>query len=247
MKTVFRLIIILILALLMTGACNAGKNRVSQEQKDQLKALAANTRERTSRERDSLKNARTDLMQAYSEYILDERKTKPARDKISAAQLNLLNIYLDNEISLRGILNSDQFLFFRELMKRRTREPEVHVLPPSETAMDRLPDKQMLDKLGVPVSSRRQLRQQPESFKAIRNMRRDSELLLGLYANYDLDSNAARKLIVSIHEKQITLLTLHNQRQQAIREALSQDQFQQLQQEIARRMKAREQRRRQIK
>ena len=235
------------LAFLMAGTglatCVAGP-RIPQEKKEQLKALVANTRDRTDRERDLLRHARRDLLQAYADYNLDERKTKIARDKISAAQLNLLNIHLDNEIALRGILTSDQFQTFRELMRKRMRGPEVLVLaPPEDAVLDRLPDKQMLDALGVHPREKKRLKPQPAVIKAIQDMRRNSKQMLELYASYDLDSVTARKLIDSIHEKQISLLTLQHQRQQVIREALTQDQFQQLQQEIAKRLAQRGQRR----
>lgn len=241
MKTLARLIGILIFALLMAAACLAGPRMgISQVQKDQLKTLTASTRDRANRERDALKRARTDLLQAYSEYSLDEHKSKAARDKISMAQLNLLNIHLDNEIALRGILTSDQFNTFRKIMDRRMREPKMLVLiSPEDAVLDRLPDKQMLDALGVLPRDKRRLKPQPEIIKAIQDMRRDGEQMLQLYSNYSLDSVVVRKLIDSIHEKQIALLTLQHQRQQAIRQVLSQDQFQQLQQEIAKRMERR--------
>lgn len=226
-------------------ACAAGPSGVSDGQKDQLKALAASTRDRTSRERDALRRARMDLFQTYSSYSIDEKRARAARDRISAAQSNLLNIHLDNEIALRGILTAEQFQAFREIMKRRLRQPETLILsPPEEAALDRLPDKQMLDALGVAQDDQRKLRPQPGTMKAFQGMRQDSEQMLELYSNYTLDSSAARKLIDGIHEKQVSLLQLQHHRQQVIRDVLSQDQFQQLQQEITRRMAERERGRR---
>lgn len=246
MRPIVRHIGIWMVALLMIGCVGSGvladsRIDISDGQKDQLKALAANTRDRTGRERDAMRRARVDLLQVYSSYNIDERKAKVARDRIGAAQSNLLNIHLDNEIALRNILNADQFQAFRNIMKRHMREPQMLVLaPPEEDILDRLPGKAMLDSLGV--SPDRQKLLKPSDPKSIQDLRNESKQMLDLYANYSLDSAAARKLTESIHQKQIALLALQHNRQQAIRQVLSEDQFQRLQQEIVKRMAERGQR-----
>ena len=222
----------------LSAACAADSElAISESQKDQLKALASNTRDRTGRERDALRRARGELLQAYSNYDLDEHKARAARDKVSAAQLNLLNIHLDNEIALRDILTSDQFQAFRNLMKRRMRDPQMLVLsPPEDAILDKLPDKQMLDLLGIPAEQRKRLEPASGNIKAIQGLRDSSKQLLDLYAAFDLDSAAARKLIGSIHRRQAYLLMLQHYRQKAIRQILSESQFQTLRQEIAKRI-----------
>ena len=247
MRPIVRCIVIWMVALLAIGGlASAGpadsRIGISDGQKDQLKALAANTRDRTGRERDAMRRARMDLLGVYSSYSIDEHKARVARDRISAAQLNLLNIHLDNEIALRNILNADQFQAFRNVMKRRMREPQMLVLaPPEEDVLDRLPGKAMLDSLGV--SPDRQKLLKPSDPRSIQDLRIESKQMLDLYANYSLDAAAARKLTDGIHQKQIALLTLQHNRQQAIRQVLSEEQFQRLQQEIVKRMAEREQRR----
>jgi Spy/CpxP family protein refolding chaperone len=247
MRSIVRHIEIWMVALLVIGCVGSGsladtRIGVSQGQKDQLKALAANTRDRTGRERDAMRRARMDLLQVYSSYTIDEHKARIASDRVSAAQLNLLNIHLDNEIALRNVLNADQFQRFRDMMKRRMREPQMLVLaPPEEDILDRLPGKAMLDSLGVSPDQQKLLK--PSNPGLIQTLRTQSKQVLDLYANYSLDSAAARKLIDSIHEKQTALLALQHHRQLTIRQVLSPDQFQRLQQEIAKSVAGRDHRR----
>ena len=249
MKTRSRWIGIWVLAIAMAVGLCAGcladaKLDISESQKDQLKALAANTRDRTGRERDALRRARAELLKAYSTYDIDEHKVKAACDKVSAEQLSLLSIHLDNEIALRGIFTSDQFQAFRNMMKTRMRDPQMHLLaPPEEAVLDRLPDKQMLDSLGISADQRKRLDATSRNGSAIEGLKNASKQLLDLYSAYDLDSAAARKLIDSIHRKQGYLLMLQRHRQKDIRHVLSEDQFKTLQQEIAKRVSEREPRR----
>jgi Spy/CpxP family protein refolding chaperone len=232
---------VLVMVAISAACCADSEMAISESQKDQLKALASSTRERTSRERDALRRARAELVQVYSSYDLDEHKAKAAQDKISAAQLNLLNIHLDNEIALRDILTSDQFQAFRKLMKRHMRDPRMLVLaPPEDAILDKLPDKQMLDSLGIPAEQRKRLEPASGNTRAIQGLRDSTKQLLELYSNFDLDSDAARKLIGSIHRRQAYLLMLQHYRQKAIRQVFSEDQFETLRQEIAKRMAERE-------
>lgn len=202
---------------------------ISDSQKNQLKALASNTRDRTGRERDAMRRARRDLFDVYSNYSIDERRAKVARNKVSAAQLCLLNIHLDNEIALRSILNADQFQKFKDMMKKRLHHPEMLILsPPEDAAFDRLPSRNMLTAMGVGKDDQKKLRLSPKSLKAIRNLGRDSNQLLDLYSKYTLDADAARKIIDRIHDEQTSLLTAQHRRQQVMRDVLSQYQFQML-------------------
>lgn len=249
MKQLARWIGIWMLAgLMLVAPVAAGAARpdldISSSQKDQLKALAANTRDRTGRERDSLRQARMELMKAYSSYAIDWHRLNGTWARISSAQLSLLNIHLNNEIALRNILKAEQFKVLRDMMKRRMRDRDMLVIaPPEVEILDRLPDKRMLDALGVPDEKQKQLENEPAGGRAIQELRESSKDLLDLYSNYALESSAARKLIDNLHRKQVSLLRQQNYRQRQIRKVLTQDQFQKLQQEIAKRMAERGQKR----
>ena len=241
MNLLFRHISILVGLFLITGVCvaSAEADGISDSQKDQLKTLAANTRQRTIREHESMRRARHDLLQIYSNYPIDERKAKIAHDKINASQLSLLNIHLNNEIALRNLLTSDQFKQFRSMMKRHTGNARpLVVAPPEEDILDRWPDKQMLDSLGVSEANQKRL--QPANVKLIAELRSSSRQLLDRYAEYSLDTDNCKKLISNIHSKQVELLKLQYRRQHTIRQVLSVDQFRQLQREIAKSMSKRE-------
>lgn len=233
MKLLVRHISILASLFLIVGAsAAAGANGVSDSQKDQLKNLATNTRQRTIRERESMRRARHDLLQVYSRYTIDERKAKIAEGQIGASQLNLLNIHLDNETALRNLLTADQFKQFRSMMKRQMGNARPLVIaPPEEDILDKLPDKQMLDSLGVSEANQKRL--QPSNARLITDLRGSSRQLLERYAEYSLDTANCKKLISNIHAKQVELLNFQHRRQHAIRQVLTPDQFQQLQREIA--------------
>ncbi|MGI6296129.1 MAG: Spy/CpxP family protein refolding chaperone [Armatimonadota bacterium] len=236
MKLSVRYITILFVALVMAGVSSPvwseGSLNLSADSKDQLKTLAANTRKRTMREREAMRRARYDLLQVYSNYTIDERKAKSAQDKISAAQLNLLNIHLDNEIALRSVLNAEQFHQFRKMLSRHIGDGRMLVVvSPEEDILDKLPDKPMLDALGVPVQKQRDLR--PSNPKLISDLKELSRQAMVLYGNYSLNEANCRKLIGSIHGKQKDLISLQHHRQQTIRQVLNEDQFQKLQRELA--------------
>ena len=149
---------------------------ISESQKDQLKALASNTRDRTSREREALRQARIELMKTYSTDKLDWRRLRATWEKISSAQLSLLNIHLDNEVAIRNILKEEQFKALRSMMKKRMRDREVHFVAPPETdILDRLPDERMLEALGVPEDKRKQLRPDPAHKMTIEALKEQKE------------------------------------------------------------------------
>lgn len=246
MKQLIRLIgISTILALLLglgTQARAAGPDLdISSSQKDQLKALASHTRDRTSRERDALRQARTELMRVYSTYGINYGKLKTTWEKIGSAQMSLLNIHLDNEVAIRNILKQEQFKTLRSMMKRRLRDREVHfVAPPEIDVLDRWPDERMLDDLKVSEEKRKLLQPDPAKEKTTEELRRTTKQLLELYSNYDLDTAAAKKLIGTIHRKQTLLLLQQTRRQRLVRAVLTQEQFKELQQQIRKKIAERE-------
>lgn len=241
MNQLIRWIGIWAIAIALAGAhvaASAADNQldISSSQKDQLKALASNTRDRTSRERDDLRQARADLVKTYCSYTIDWHKLNATWEKISSAQMTLLNIHLDNEIAIRNILKAEQFKALREMMKRRLRDRDVHfVAPPELEVLDRLPDKAMLDAMGVSEDKQKQLAESSNG-RAVQELKESSKQLLDLYSSYSLDSGTARKLIATVHQKQTWLLKQQTHRQVQIRKILTQDQFQKLVQEIQKKM-----------
>ena len=239
MRMIVRHILITATLLIAASACIAAPDEcrlnISNSQKEKLKSLATETRRSTMRERESMRRARYDLLQVFSSNTIDERKAKAAQEKISSAQLNLLNIHLENELALRGLFNATQFQQFRDMMKRHTRDSQTLVIaPPEEDILDRLPNKEMLDELGISADNQKLLT--PSNRKLILELRKLSAQTLEMYGNYSLDAASCRKLIGSIHKKQIELLSLQHRRQRTIRTVLSKDQFQSLQRELAKSM-----------
>ena len=223
-------------------AGSAGAQRVTQRQKEQLKSLAMQTRRKSDAQRGNIRRARIALVAAYTKYKLDERRVKLSRNSIGAAQRSLLSIHLDNQVGIRNILNPAQFRKFLELTKKM-RNPDMDVMPPPEDAlMDRIPDREMLKGLGLSSDQAKRAPQLigpgPEKKKVIDKLRRDSRRMLDLYSNYNLDTAAARRLIDAIHASQVQLAALNHKKQQLIRSVLTESQFQRLQQEIVKRIRA---------
>ncbi len=222
-------------------ALPANAQNVAPKQKEQLKSLALQTRRDSEAARAGIRRARIALVAAYSNYKLNERTVRLACSTIDVAQRSLLSTHLDNQIGIRRILNPDQFRRFLE-MTRKGREPNIDVMPPPEDAlMDRLPDRQMLSGLGMTSEQSKRAPQligpSAEKKKVIDKLRRDSKRMLDLYSDYNLDVAAARRLIDAIHASQTQLSEINHRKQQLIRSVLTESQFQQLQDEIVRRIK----------
>ena len=234
--TWFMTMVISMMLITSSAFADGALNRLTPHQKDQLKALATDTRAKTRHERENLRHARKDLWQAYSSFNLDEHKVKSTQTRIAASQLNLLNLHLENEIALRGVLTQDQFQSFRRNMAKRMRGREKLTAPPQVAAIDKLLNKDVLNSIGLNKDQARRIMQKmkptPEKIKVFESLRRNSKQLLDLYSTYTLDPVSAKKLISSIHENQTTLVHFQNSRQKFLRTMLTQDQFEKLTQEI---------------
>ncbi len=220
----------------------AGDIGISPDQKDQLKTLATSMRQKSMHERAELMRARRDLFEAYRSYDLDEKKVKSALDRIASSQLDLLNMHLENQIALRRILNSSQFQRFQSHVGRHPSGSFMGEVGPENILLERLSDRDALENLGLNSDQVRRLRdtlQWPQRRKVMEKLRRDSRDMLELYSQYDLDVSAAKKLISSIHDSQTELLALNRKSQEAIRSILTPAQFQNLQDQIEKRMRNR--------
>ena len=226
----FRIVVIGAVVLgAMSGSCFAHPAEgVSSGQRDRLKALGAQTKDRAERVRDEMKRARMDLFQVYQSYNLDERKAKAAMERVSKAQLNLLNMHLDDEVALRGVLGESQFSQFAERMGKRMGEFHPH----GDAFGEHPPDADMLRGLGLSPDQAKRLKKAVgpgrEMIQVIEKLRRDSKQLFDLYAQYNLDTAAAKRLIAGIHDSQQQLSDLHHKAEIATRQTLSEDQFNQL-------------------
>ncbi len=236
-----------VLAALIASTCAwAGPADVSPAQRDELKGLASDTREKAHRVRDELVQARTELFQAYRMYDLDERRVKAAIERVGKSQLALLDLHLDNQIAIRRILNESQFNEFCRRMKRSGGHAGGLFSPHEERLIDRLPDKEMLQAIGAtPDQSRRIWRDasDPERRALAERLMRNSKQMIELYSRYELDVAAARKLLDTIHQSQMDLAGLNRRNQQTLRSVLTEQQFDRLQEEISKRIKQHEHKR----
>mgnify|MGYP001048101992 CR=1 FL=1 len=201
---------------------------ISPAQKEQLKSLAFETKQKIERRREELMRARWELFRAYQDYELDERKVKAIIDRINKLQLDLLNVHLENQTAIRRVLNEDQFRVFWNRMTKHMGGSVMTVSPQEDGIFDRFPNKNDLFQLDLnheQIKLMKALVMSPRRRQIIENLRRNSRRMLELYARHDLDISTARKLIDSIHEDQIELAVLTHKKQQAIRSILTKSQF----------------------
>ena len=246
MRSVLRHIAIWVLtaglaASLGSGAA-AGQGRLDPARKDKLKALAAETRQETERARAELRRARADLMEIYGQYRLDEKKAKSAQQRISKAQLALLNLHLDSQLRMRHTMSADQFARLSQMFERKrpagesSRPHHIEGLGP-----EWLPDSRIIKSLELSPDQAKRLKSvfgpSPDRRKVMSRLESDSRQMIELYRRYDLDAAAARKLIESMHASQQDLASLNLRSQQALRSVLTQEQFQIYSNAIAQKMK----------
>lgn len=234
------------LAVGLAGSNSLAQDRVgvSPAQKEQLKALAIETRRKTEAQRNELVRARTDLLQVYRSYQLDERKARSAMERLGRAQLGLLQVNLDNQIQIRKILDAEQFRSFRQVVGRKLGAGMIFGRSPEEVAADRMFDRQLFESAGIGRGQVRRLwagRVWDQRVRAAAKLRRDTKQLLDICSSYDLDEQAAKRLMASIHSSQTDLAEASHRQQQLIRSVLTPDEFQRLQAEIERRMRAKTQ------
>lgn len=223
------------------GAAYAGPG-LRAGQKDQLKALAAETRERMDRARDELRRAHMDLAVVFGSYQLDLRKAKAAQERLSKAQFDLLKAHLDNQLQIRRVMNADQFEQFTSMMRQRMQGgPPGKFRHMDESGPDFFPDGKLLRSLNLDDDQIRRLKSVmgPDRRKSIEKLESDTRQLIQMYERYDLDATAARKLIDSVHSTQISLAALHLKSQQTLRSVLTQAQFESYRDALAQRMRER--------
>jgi Spy/CpxP family protein refolding chaperone len=237
-----RICFLLLTSLVAAGAVSAGPMDLSPEKREQMKSLAMDMRRETLRERDELMRARWALFQVYLDYDLDDRKAKAAQERIDKSQRDLLNAYLDHQLAIRRILNREEFESLWSRIGSRGGSPMMAGQWYEEGSLDHLLGKIPPDRLGLPPNRLKAIKNDqlgPRRRKVMEDLKRDTRRLIELYSSYDLDANAARKLIESIHGSQRDLADLNHKRQHSLRSALTREQFERLSGELVKKMRER--------
>jgi Spy/CpxP family protein refolding chaperone len=211
------------------GAGIHSKINLSPEQREKVQAHRRESREKTKRVTDDLRDARMDLFTQLREYKLDQRKLTDAVGQVNRLQESLLNAKLGNQIALRRLLTSDQFDKLRTAVKDMGVDREgtaghsdgvelngadIHELKLSKDQQERI--KSLFERSRgnmKPLASQ---------------LRSTSQELHGLYMNYDLDQNKAKSLISKIADTRLRMLKSMVARQQQLRAILTEQQFQEL-------------------
>lgn len=227
--------ICVVLAALIASSAAADRPGLSQDERDKLKSIIMQTRDKAQRERNVIRRARQKLFETYTSYDLNERDIKSALNDISQSQLRLLQLHMDSQIAIRKVLSRDEFQQIRDNLKRK-HEPGTFLIPRDEALLDKFPDSDTIARMNLPPAQRRRLASavapSPERQKVVDKLRKDSKQLMEEFSQYDLDTGAARKLIANIHDSQVDLAALNHKKQQAIRRILNENQFQQLRTEL---------------
>lgn len=219
-------ITVLVLSLMTASAAICAT--ISEDQKNELKELAVQTREKTQSERQHLTRARQELLDIYSKYDLNESKAKSAIGKVQQSQLKLLNIHLEHQTGIRKILSSSQFTGFRERIGNKMRDRGNGQTDRMDT--DIYADKSLLDGLNLSAEKKQKAQSKlgelaKRRANMIGSMHSNFKRMMDLYADYELDASAAKRLIAKTHKLQSELMELSLKRQQAIRSLLTETQF----------------------
>ena len=217
---------------------------ITPQQREQLRDLGQRTKIKAEEQRNQLRRAKLDLAHVYSAYNLNERKVKTDASRIGAAQIKLLNIHMESQIALRQILSETQFQILTKRVEHRRGSMRFSPFH-QDRIWDHFPDRGILDGARLTPEQHRKLEvligPKGDKGKLIQKLKSDSDQIMELYSNYNLDVPAARKLIESIHDGQSALANVNNRRQRALRSVLSEAQFIQIQGEMAKQVREKRQ------
>lgn len=220
-------VLVLAVGAIASLASAAYCEQISQDQKDQLKDLAAQTRQRTMAVRQNLMRSRRELFEAYRNYDLNEKKAKAAIRKIDQSQLKLLHIHLDSQTGIREILDADQFAELKNKIGNGMRAHRPGTMTPMrEDSFDKQVDKAIREEMNPNADQISQLNKlAKQKNDIVKKLRQNTKQMADMYAVYDLDVSVAKKLITSIHHQQVNLLNVNFKKQQVLRQIMTESQF----------------------
>jgi len=213
---------------------------ISPAQKEKLRDLMETARRDSMASRIKLMEKHRQLSRIYAEYNLNIPAAKALNREINEIQLRLLNINLDSQIGIRRILNRDQFEKFGKMMHHP--KPRRGLGGVIEDGRHFNINPKELDPLGLTDPQRQSLKRLwnkkgDSPLAAGRKIREKSEELEALYGGYDLDSRRASSLIREVNAAQMELLESRLQLQADLRQILTEDQFNQMKESFAEKMK----------
>jgi Spy/CpxP family protein refolding chaperone len=222
---------------------------LSSDQSARIKQLLRSNRADGETARQALRADRMRLFSMYDSYRLNETTTRDLMNRVNRGQRELLKNSLEREIGLRAVLTQEQFTQLRRMMgpergperfgegpvPGRGREPDAR--PGLESHARRLPELQLSSDQQSAVE-RLWLAQDKASESAMHDMGRNLRSVQALYADYHLDEQAARRLIVTINRSQMRLMQARLDAQIGLRKILSEDQFRTLAEHVRKTLKA---------
>ncbi len=202
---------------------------LSADQRDKLKKVLDKNRSRTTAARSDLRSSYSELFQQFHNYRMNNNRVQALVKKISSDRLTLLNLHLDSQIDIRGVLTSDQFNDLR------------NAIPGSEGRNGRrmqgehsgVPENGDVEQLNLTKSQQTRIQKLFETsnnkMKTLGNkLHADGQALRKLYLSYNLDVRAAKAFIKDQSQIQTEMLKVIVARQVDMRKILTEDQFNKL-------------------
>ncbi len=216
-----------VMLLLTIATCASAQiDTLTLEQRAKLKQFAQEYRQNSMQLRQALHTARKDLAKQYEQVHVDESSTQAAIETLSKAQMALLSMHLNNQLSIRQILTEDQFkMTVGRFTKDRPHRPHM-------SGMDDYPDKNLLDSLALTPDQQKQLKKLPAFDKRrlaeTKSMNEDTKKLMQSYSEYRLKEPRAQRLISSIHQHQRNLTQISHKTLKLLHSVLNREQIKQL-------------------
>lgn len=205
---------------------------LSGEQRQKLQRHIKDNRSKMAGVTREIVQARMEFFGQIREYRVDEKQLQESMRKINALQVKLHNIGLENQSELREILTKEQFAELGEAVSGKGVGQEgVYSWPRGgiEAGSDGL------DRLNLSSEQQEKIKKLFERSHATmqsisRELRSNAQSLHKLYLDYDLDTKQAKARIEKLGESQREAIKATIARQIALRDILTQQQFEKLSQ-----------------
>ena len=223
-------VLIFVLCITTLSICSdrlhAQNMQVNTAQRQQLKALALNTKQQIRETRHKLVRSKTELMLLYRSYILEKDRINQLIEITCSNQMALLTQHLETQSQIRHLLNETQFNSLKDIIsKAKLHERQEHLARVSKKK-DSISVEQLTQLFGTEkiqmVNLKNIVNEKNET--AIR-IKIKSKLLIGLYKNYELNISDANTIINEINKLQKKLSLLDLKFQTELRNILSAAQF----------------------
>lgn len=205
---------------------------LSDTQRQKLQRHIKESRKKTAGVTRELVQARTELFNQLQDYKVDQNRLQGSVRKINGLQIRLHTIGLENQLKLRTILTKSQFAQLGDAVSGKgVGTGRIHGWPArnGELIGENLKQLNITSKQQEKI--KRLFEKSRTSVQSIsQELRQNAQSLHRLYLNYELDTKEAKARITKLGQTQRKAINATVSRQLALREILTQQQFETLSQ-----------------